>query len=307
MRVGWRCVTHHRQRPSLGTQTFAVAAFVAGDPATPRSNPRIARTRDPDGPDRVEEKCETARVEIVVVDAADAAAGIVAEWITAQIREHPNLVLGLATGRTMRPVYAQLVAMHARGRVSFANVRTVNLDEYVGIPAGAPGSFARDMNKSLFGRVDIDPALTYLPNGAAADLDAEAERYEHLLAGLGGVDLQLLGIGRSGHIGFNEPPSPLDSRTRVVTLDPTTREQNAAAFGGDASRVPTRAITMGVGTIMRAGELLVLATGAAKAAVVAAALHGAVTPMVSASAIQNHPRCTVILDAAAATDLAAGG
>lgn len=240
-------------------------------------------------------------MEIVVDDSAPERA---AEFIALHVRRNPRLVLGLATGRTMRPVYAELIAMVARGEVSFAHARTVNLDEYVGLAADDPSSFAREMNEGFFRHVDIDPVNTHLPDGAAADADAEADRYERLIADLGGVELQLLGIGRSGHIGFNEPPSPLDSRTRVVTLDPATHLQNARAFGGDPARVPDRAITMGVATIMDAKELLVLATGTEKAAIVAAALEGPITPQVSASAIQNHPRCTVVLDGAAAANIA---
>jgi glucosamine-6-phosphate deaminase len=242
-------------------------------------------------------------MEVFVTESRAAAAQFVVGRIAERVRLRPRLVLGLATGRTMGPVYAALVARHRAGMVSFRGVRTVNLDEYVGLGANDPGSFAREMDEHFFGQVDIDPANTYLPNGTASDADAEAARYEKLIAQLGGIDLQLLGIGRSGHIGFNEPPSPLDSPTRVVTLDPTTHVQNAAAFGGNPERVPNRAITMGVATIMRAAELLVLATGVEKAPIVAAALEGPITPLVSASAIQSHPRCTVVLDRAAGANL----
>jgi glucosamine-6-phosphate deaminase len=235
---------------------------------------------------------------------SDNAAQVAADLIASRVRQNPSLVLGLATGRTMRPVYAHLVEMHHHQGLSFAHTSTVNLDEYVGLTGDADGSFRREMNERFFAQVDIDPTRTHVPDGAAVDLDAEAARYERLITSLGGIDIQLLGIGRTGHIGFNEPPSPRDSRTRVVALSPTTRRQNAPAFGNESARVPARAITMGVGTIMEARELVVLATGAAKAAITAAALEGPVTPMVSASAIQRHPRCTVVLDRAAAADLA---
>lgn len=239
-------------------------------------------------------------MEIVVDDRAPQRA---AEVIALRVLRNPRLILGLATGRTMQPVYAELITLFIRGEVSFRDVRTVNLDEYVGLGVEHAGSFAREMSERFFRHVDIDPANTHLPNGAAADADTEADRFEHLISRLGGIDLQLLGIGRSGHIGFNEPPSALHSRTRVVTLTPTTRRQNAAAFGGDPARVPERAITMGVATIMDSRELLVVATGAAKADVVAAAVEGPVTTMVSASAVQGHPRCLLIVDEAAARGL----
>jgi glucosamine-6-phosphate deaminase len=158
------------------------------------------------------------------------------------------------------------------------------------------------MDERLFRRVNIDPRNTHLPNGMAADLDAECRQYEALIQRFGGIDLQLVGIGKAGHIGFNEPLSALRSRTRVKALTPTTLQQNASLFGGE-DKVPRRAITMGVGTIIEARRCILLATGESKAAVLAKAVEGPITSMVTASALQLHPRCTVVVDEEAASQL----
>ena len=238
-------------------------------------------------------------MEVIVQPDADAAAGLAARLIAARVREKPDLVLGLATGRTMERVYDRLAAME----LDFSGCRSFNLDEYIGLPADDEHSYRHYMDERLFARVNISRANTHVPDGMAADLGAEAVRYEQLIREAGGIDLQLLGIGEAGHIGFNEPLSALMSRTREKALTPATRQQNAAMFGGDADRVPARALTMGVGTILDGGELLLLATGAAKAAVLAKAVEGPITAMISASALQLHPRCKVILDEAAASAL----
>ena len=227
---------------------------------------------------------------------ADAAAALAAALIAARVRAKPGLVLGLATGRTMERVYDRLAALE----LDFAACRSFNLDEYIGVPADDPRSYRHYMDERLFARVNIARANTHVPDGMAADLGAEAARYERLIQAEGGIDLQLLGIGEAGHIGFNEPLSALMSRTREKALTPMTRQQNAAMFGGDASRVPARALTMGVGTILEAREVLLLATGPAKAAILAKAVEGPITAMISASALQLHPNCKVVVDAAAA-------
>ncbi len=242
-------------------------------------------------------------MEVIVRPDADAAADLAARLIAARLRAKPDLVLGLATGRTMERVYDRLAAMAAGGGLGFALCRTFNLDEYIGLPPGDERSYRRYMERHLFGRVDVDPANTHVPDGTAADLRAEAAAYEARIRAAGGIDLQLLGIGEAGHIGFNEPLSALMSRTRDKALTPTTRRQNAPMFDGDPDRVPARALTMGVGTILDARELLLLATGTAKAAVVAKAVEGPITAMISASALQLHPNCKVVLDEAAARDL----
>lgn len=241
-------------------------------------------------------------MEVIIRPDEDAAAELVARLIAKELRANPSLVLGMATGRTMESVYQQLVTMHQRAKLDFSLCRTFNLDEYVGLAAGNRGSYRFYMNQHLFSRVNIDCRNTHLPDGTAADLDAECERYEALIQRCGGIDLQLLGIGQAGHIGFNEPLSALRSRTRVKTLTPTTIKQNAAMFGGPG-KVPRRAITMGVGTILDCRRLILLATGQDKADIVAKAVEGPVTAMISATALQLHPRCTVVVDQAAADKL----
>ena len=238
-------------------------------------------------------------MEVIVRPSPDAAVRLVARLIEERLRARPDLVLGLATGRTMEKVYAALVA----SGVSFARCRTFNLDEYVGLSPDDPNSYAWYMRHHLFRHVDIDPANTHLPDGTASDLKAAAADYEARIAGAAGIDVQLLGIGEAGHIGFNEPLSALMSRTRDKTLAPETRRQNAGMFCGDPDRVPARALTMGVGTILEARELILLACGDSKAGIVSRAVEGPITASVSASAIQIHPNCKVILDDAAAARL----
>ncbi|MDQ2801438.1 MAG: glucosamine-6-phosphate deaminase [Pseudomonadota bacterium] len=239
-------------------------------------------------------------MEVVIRSDAGMAAQLVARLIAARVRAKPDLVLGLATGRTMDRVYDHLAATRRDTGLDFSRCRTFNLDEYIGIPAGDEHSYRHYMDRHLFSRVNVAPVNTHIPDGMAADLRAEAARYERLIQAAGGIDLQLLGIGEAGHIGFNEPLSALMSRTREKALTPVTRHQNAAMFGGDADRVPARALTMGVGTILEARELLLLATGCAKAAVLAKAVEGPITAMISASALQLHPNCKVVVDEDAA-------
>ncbi len=238
-------------------------------------------------------------MEVIIQSNKEAAASLVARIIAHDLRANPHLVLGLATGATMERVYGKLVRMHQEEHLDFSLCSTFNLDEYVGLLPSDPGSYRHYMDHHLFRAVNIDPRNTHLPNGMAQDLDAECRQYEALIQRFGGIDLQLVGIGKAGHIGFNEPLSALRSRTRVKALTPTTIEQNAAHFGGD-ERVPRRAITMGVGTIIEARRCILLATGESKAAVVAKAVEGPITSMVTASALQLHPRCTVVVDEEAA-------
>ena len=192
--------------------------------------------------------------------------------------------------------------LHKEQKLDFSLCSTFNLDEYVGIFPSNQNSYRHYMNHHLFNHVNVDPRNTHLPNGMAADLDMECRAYEAAIKRFGGIDLQLLGIGKSGHIGFNEPLSALRSQTRVKALTPVTLAQNAAFFGG-VENMPRRAITMGVGTILESRRCLLLATGPEKADIVAKAVEGPITGMISATALQLHPRCTVVVDEAAASKL----
>lgn len=238
-------------------------------------------------------------MEVIIRPDVDRAVDLVVKLIVALIKEKPNATLGLATGRTMERVYARLVA----SGISFADCRTFNLDEYIGLPPDDPNSYRTYMNRHLFDHVDIDRANTHVLDGSVLDLKKAAQDYEAKIDDAGGIDLQLLGIGVAGHIGFNEPLSSFMSRTRDKSLTPTTRAQNAEMFGGDSDKVPKRALTMGVGTILDARELVLLATGCAKSSIVAKAVEGPITSMVSASAIQMHPNCKVVLDEGSAKEL----
>lgn len=241
-------------------------------------------------------------MEVIIQSNAESAAGLVARIVAHDLRANPHLVLGLATGSTMERVYRHLVNMHNEERLDFSLCSTFNLDEYVGLFPSDPNSYRHYMEEHLFRHVNIDPRNTHLPNGMANDLDGECKHYEALIQRFGGIDLQLLGIGKAGHIGFNEPLSALRSRTRVKALTPTTMKQNASFFGG-VDKMPRRAITMGVGTIIEARRCILLATGDSKAAVVAQAVEGPITSMVTASALQLHPKCTVVVDETAAGKL----
>ena len=240
-------------------------------------------------------------MEVVIQASTDAAVELVAEIIAREVQARPRPVLGLATGRTMESVYTRLVQMHRAERLDFSGCQTFNLDEYVGLPGTDKHSYRHYMNRLFFNQVNIDLRNTHLPHGDARELVAECERYERLIHETGGIDLQLLGIGQSGHIGFNEPPSEANSRTRVVTLAPETIRQNAPLFGAD--KMPSHAITMGVGTILAAKKCLLLATGKSKAGIIQRTIEGPVTTNVPASALQSHPHCTIVLDEAAASGL----
>jgi glucosamine-6-phosphate deaminase len=240
-------------------------------------------------------------MEVVVQPSADAAVELVAEIIAREVQAKSRPVLGLAAGRTMEAVYARLVERYRAERLDFSHCRTFNLDEYVGLTGADKHSYRHYMNRLFFNQVNINLRNTHLPDGGARDLTAECERYERLIHEAGGIDLQLLGIGQSGHIGFNEPPSDASSRTRVVTLAPETIRQNAPLFGTDT--MPSRAITMGVGTILAATKCLLLAIGESKADIIRRTIEGPISADVPASALQLHPHCTVVLDEAAASGL----
>jgi glucosamine-6-phosphate deaminase len=241
-------------------------------------------------------------MEVIIRPTADDAAELVAAIIASELRVNPHLVLGMATGRTMESVYARLVRLHRENGLDFSLCSTFNLDEYVGLPPSDVHSYRHYMNHHLFFQVNLDLRNTHLPNGQAPDLDAECQHYEQTIRRFNGIDLQLLGLGRAGHIGFNEPLSALQSRTRVKALAPLTLTQNAPLFT-DPTAMPRRAITMGVGTILESRRCLLLATGPHKAEIIARAVEGPITAMISATALQLHRRCTVVVDEAAATRL----
>ena len=227
---------------------------------------------------------------------AKAAAAMIAGLVVAK----PDAVLGLATGSTPVPAYQELVRLNREGAVSFRRVRTYNLDEYAGMSPDHPQSYRRFMNEHLFDHIDIDPANTHVPSGFA---DAEsAADYDAQIEAAGGVDLQLLGIGHDGHIGFNEPDDAFSRTTHLVRLEEITRQANARFFGS-IDEVPTGAVTMGVGTIMRARQVLLIATGRDKAAAMRAMLKGPVTPRLPASVLALHPNAVVMMDADAASEL----
>lgn len=220
-----------------------------------------------------------------------AAAGLVAGVIWAR----PDAVLGLPTGATPEGMYRVLRQMAPR----CAAVRTFNLDEYVGIPAGHPQSYAAYMRRHLLDWTDIPAAQAQVPDGMSTDLAAECDRYEAAIRGAGGLDLVVLGLGPNGHIGFNEPGAPWEGRTRPVDLSAATRRANAPYFPA-GQEVPRRALTMGIGTILAARRILVLASGAGKAAIVARFLGEGPTLQLPATALHRHPDVTVLLDRAAA-------
>lgn len=237
-------------------------------------------------------------MQVIIMSDKTAVSELAVKIIDKRIREHPHSVLGLATGETMERIYALLAKRCLLHDLDFSLLRTYNLDEYIGIPPEHPGSYRSYMNKHLFNKVNIDLRNTYLPNGMAEDFKHECHEYERIIRLDGGIDLQLLGIGKSGHIGFNEPLSALRSRTREKALTPTTIAQNEQFFDPPSS-IPKRALTMGVGTILEARRILLLATGESKADILAKAVEGPVTAMVSASALQLHGDCTIIVDEAA--------
>jgi glucosamine-6-phosphate deaminase len=238
-------------------------------------------------------------MEILIQSSAEDAARLAAYIVSDRLKRKPNCVLGCATGRTMERIYAELVRLHKEG-LDFSRCQTFNLDEYVGLQADDPRSYHFYMRQHLFDKVNIWLSNTHLPHGWVSDLKAEASRYEQEIIKSGGIDLQLLGIGETGHIGFNEPLSALMSRTRDKALAPLTLQQNAQFFGG-AEHVPKRALTMGVGTILEAREILMVVTGKAKADILAKATEGPITAMISATALQLHPNCKVIADEEAAS------
>ncbi|HET8925767.1 MAG TPA: glucosamine-6-phosphate deaminase [Candidatus Acidoferrum sp.] len=226
-----------------------------------------------------------------------------AQLIASAIKKNPALTLGLATGGTMVGVYRELVRLHKAGSLDFSRVVTFNLDEYLGLSSVHPQSFHHFMREHFFAHVNLDPRNIHIPDGTIrGNYDQHCASYEEAIRKAGGIDLQILGIGRNGHIGFNEPTSSIGSRTRLKVLSKETIDDNSKFFAaGEES--PRCAITMGIGTILEAGKILLLASGASKADAIAKSIEGPVTSAVSASALQLHPDVTFIVDDAAASHL----
>ena len=248
------------------------------------------------------------RIRTVVVDDHDDIARLVARRIAEVIGERRaatgRCVLGLATGSTPIGVYRELIRLHREEGLSFAGVESFNLDEYYPMSPESVHSYHRFMWENFFSHVDIDPSLVHIPRGDVPrdQIERHLESYEAAIAASGGIDFQLLGIGKTGHIGFNEPGSGAESRTRVVALDVVTRRDAAADFFGE-DNVPREALTMGVATILAAREIAILATGEHKAGIVRRAVEGAVAPDVAATFLQRHGNTTFYVDAAAAAEL----
>lgn len=221
-----------------------------------------------------------------------------ANIISAQVIMKPNCVLGLATGSTPIGTYDQLVEWYNKGDLDFSEVTTVNLDEYKGLPRTNDQSYYYFMHQHLFDRVNIDPERTNVPNGMEPDAEKECGRYEELIRSLGGVDLQLLGLGHNGHIGFNEPGEAFEKETHCVDLTESTIEANKRFFAS-ADDVPKQAYTMGIKTIMQAKKILIVVNGESKADIVERAFFGPVTPEVPASILQLHNDVTLVGDEAA--------
>ena len=241
-----------------------------------------------------------------VFSTPEESARAIAERIAAALKGQPELVLGLPTGKSPLPTYAELRRMYAARRIDFSRARTFNLDEFAGVGADHPGSFRRFMEQHLFAHVNLDPSRIHFLNGAAANLDAECERYETEIESAGGIDLQLLGIGSNGHIGFNEPGDELSARTHRVELHDVTRRDNAPLFGGDAGQVPRQALSMGMATILKAAAIVLIATGERKAKCVERMIRGPLTTRLPASFLQTHRSVELFLDRAAASLLTDG-
>src|ERR1700712_6056692 len=242
-------------------------------------------------------------MEVVICQDAKEIGGIAADAMTALLARRPDAVLGLATGSSPLAIYDELATRCDAGLVSFAQARGFTLDEYVGLPIDHPERYRTVIDRVFASRVDFAPGAVLGPDGAAADVPAACAAYEDAIRAAGGVDLQILGIGTDGHVGFNEPGSSLASRTRIKTLTRQTRIDNARFFDDDLDAVPTHCLTQGLATIMEARHVILVATGRGKAEAVHHLVEGAVSAMWPASILQHHPHVTVLLDGAAARRL----
>jgi len=241
-------------------------------------------------------------MEVIILPTASEASEVAARLVARQLREKPNSVLGLATGSTPSRLYQLLARMHREDGLDFSKATTFNLDEYVNLDPNHPASYHQFMEENFFSHVNVRRESVHIPDGMVADVRAHCASYERAIREAGGIDLQILGLGSDGHLGFNEPGSSLASRTRIKTLTERTRSDNARFFTG-AQEVPHHVITMGLGTIMESRMCLLLAFGKAKAEAVAASVEGPVTASVPGSLLQFHPQAKVLLDAESASSL----
>lgn len=242
-------------------------------------------------------------MKITVFDNERVLARTVAVQIAAALGQRPALVLGLATGRTPIRLYHELASLHGNGQADFSRATTFNLDEFLGVSGDQPGSYRVFMQEHLFSRVNLPPEHIHFLNGAASDPEVECERFETAIVAAGGIDLQILGIGTNGHIGFNEPSKALAARTHRVTLRESTRRSNASLFGGEVARVPAQALSMGMATILHARRIVMVATGKSKAKCVERMVRGPIETRLPASFLQLHRDVELVLDKAAAASL----
>jgi glucosamine-6-phosphate deaminase len=242
-------------------------------------------------------------MEVIILAGPPEIGTVAADAISALLHRKPDAVLGLATGSSPLAIYDELVSRCAAGQISFNQVRGFTLDEYVGLPAEHPERYRNVIDNVFVSRVDFAPGAVQGPDGLAADIPAACAAYEQAIRAAGGIDLQILGIGTDGHIGFNEPGSSLASRTRIKTLTAQTRSDNARFFDDDIDAVPTHCLTQGLATILDARHVVLVATGRQKAEAVHHLVEGAVSAMWPGSVLQHHPHVTVLLDDAAARRL----
>ena len=247
-------------------------------------------------------------MRVIIKDRSSEVAEWAAAYIVSEIKAKASktdapFVLGLPTGSTPLETYRELIRLHKAGEVSFKNVVTFNMDEYVGLEESHPESYHSFMWTNFFSHIDIDPKNVHILNGNAEDLVAECEAYEAAIVEAGGIDLFMGGVGEDGHIAFNEPFSSLESRTRIKTLTPDTIAVNSRFFGGDISKVPTQALTVGVATILSASKVMILATGPKKARALRHAIEGSYNHQWTLSALQTHPAGIIVCDDSAAEEL----
>jgi len=241
-------------------------------------------------------------MKVIIKETSEEMSKEAAKLFADRIKKKPNIVLGLATGSTPVKMYKELIRMHKEEGLDFSKVVTYNLDEYLGLSGDHDQSYRYFMNDNLFNHININKENTHVLNGKASDPDKESKDYEADIKKAGGIDIQLLGIGGNGHIAFNEPGSPKDSRTRVVDLTPETIKDNARFFANE-SEVPRKAFSMGNGSIMDAKEVVLIADKASKADAISKSVEGPATEQVPASLLQNHPNVTFVVDKDAASKL----